>query len=179
MKFDLTKKIIFNVGVLSLLVLVIVLGVFVPTLTYIKKTSDESYKLRLFLEQKYEQSLRSRITRKKLEKIKISAINFNPFLFKSGDELKLINYLENLSAKHNITQKINNSTLDAVGSNRVTTISMGLNGNYTDILKYMAELEASNYFIYVNQMQALPTYSRTGENSSITNLSLTIELYVN
>ncbi len=179
MVLDLTKKIIIWVGTLSLLALAIILGIFVPTLSYIKKTADESYKLRMFLEQKYEQSLRSRITRKKLEEIKNSAANFYPFLFKSGDELKLITFLETLSAKHDLIQTINNSTLDKAGGNRTANISMNLNGKYNDVLKYIAELETSDYFIYINQMRFSPAYTRSGEITPTTNLNLTIELYVN
>lgn len=164
---------------MSLLTLLIIFGICVPTLSYIKKTADESYKLRLFLEQKYEQSLRSRITRKKLEEIKGSVADFYPFLFKSGDELKLITFLETLSAKHNIVQTINNSTLDKVGGGRVASISMNLSGSYHGILEHIAELETSDYFIYINQMQFTPGYTRTGETTPTTNLSLTIELYVN
>jgi Tfp pilus assembly protein PilO len=178
-KLDLTKKIIVWVGILSLLTLIIIFGIFVPALNYIKNTADESYKLRVFLEQKYEQSLRSRITRKKLGEIKDSLSKFDPFLFKSGEELKLITFLENLSAKHNISQTISNSTLDKVTSGRIASVSMGLSGNYNDILKYIADLETADYFIYVNQMQFTAASTKTGETTQNTNLNLTIELYVN
>lgn len=179
MTLDLTKKTIIWVGALALLALAIIFGIFVPTLNYIKKTADESYKLRMFMEQKYEQSLRSRVTRKKLGEIKNSTANFYPFLFKSGDELKLITFLETLSAKHKLVQTINNSTLDKVSSNRIASISMNLSGNYNNILKHIAELETSDYFIYINQMQFTPTYARSGETTPTANLNLTIELYVN
>lgn len=179
MVLDLTKKIIIWVSSLSLLTLVIVFGIFVPTLSYIKKTSDESYKLRLFLEQKYEQSLRSRITRKKLEEIKNSTADFYPFLFKSGDDLKLITFLETLAAKHNVTQTILNSTIDKIGNAKMISISMNLSGNYNDILRHIAEMEAADYFIYINRMQFTPNYTKNGEPTPASNLSLTIELYVN
>lgn len=179
MALDLTKKIIFRVSALSVLALIIILGIFVPALTYIKKASDESYKLRMFMEQKYEQSLRSRITRKKLAEIKTDAANFYPFLFKSGDELKLITFLETLSAKHNIIQTIANSTLGRVGNSQIVGVSMNIGGHYNDVLKYIAEMEASDYFIYINQMQFTPAYARNGEMTQTANLNLTIELYVN
>lgn len=178
-KLDLTKKIVVWVSILSLLAILIIFGIFVPTLSYIKKTADDSYKLRLFLEQKYEQSLRSRITRKKLAEIKSSMSKFDPFLFKSGDELKLITFLENLSSRHNVSQTISNSTLDKVTSGRIASVSMGLSGNYNDILKYIADLETSDYFIYINQMLFSPAITKSGETSQTTNLNLTIELYVN
>ncbi len=179
MRLDLTKKTIILVGALSVLALTIIFGIAVPTLGYIKKTSDDSYKLRLLLEQKYEQSLRSHITRKKLEEIKVSSASFLPFIFKSGDDLKLITFLEALSAKHSITQTITNSTLDKIGDTSVISISMNLSGNYSDILKHIAEMETSDYFIYINQLQFTPAYTRNGEITSATNLNMTIELYVN
>lgn len=131
------------------------------------------------MEQKYEQSLRLRITRKKLEEIKNSTANFRTFIFKAGDELKLITYLENLATKHHIIQTINNSTLDKVDGNRIASISMSLTGNYADTLMYVAELEAANYFIYINSLRASPSFIRSGEATSNINLSITIELYVN
>ena len=179
MHLDLTKKTIILVGGLSLLAIIIIFGVAVPTLKNIKKTADNSYKLRLLLEQKYQQSLRSHITRKKLEEIKISSANFYPFLFKSSDNLKLITFLETLSAKHNITQTITNSTLDKISNTNVVSISINLRGNYNDIIKYIAEMETSDYFIYINQLQFTPVYTRNDETTSVTNLNMTIELYVN
>lgn len=179
MTIDLTKKVILRVGGLSLLVLIIVLGIFVPTLSYIKKTAKQSYELRLYLEKKYEQSLRSRITRKKLEEIKKSTTNFESFLFKTGDDLALITFLENLSTKNNVAQSISSPNLDKIGNNRIVTLSIGLSGDYKNILKYLADLESSNYFIYMTQMQFTPTYARSGEILPDTKLSLTAELYVN
>ena len=179
MRIDLTKRIVLWVGALSLLALMIIFGIVVPTLGYIKKTADESYKLRIFLEQKYERSLRSRITRKKLAEIKNSSTDFYPFLFRSDDDLKLITFLENLSAKHSIIQTINNSSLSKTGNNRVINITMNLGGNYNDVLKYIAELETSNYFINISQLQFSPAFTRAGEVTPNTNLNLTIELYVN
>lgn len=179
MKIDLTKKTIISVSILSSLALIIIFGIAFPTLTYIKKTADESYRLRVFMEQKYEQSLRTRVTRKKLEEIKNTTADFYPFLFKSGDDLKLITFLENLSAKYDITQTIVNSSLDKNGNASTISISMNLEGNYNNILKYIAELESSNYFIYIKRLQLAPGYTRSGETTPTTNLSLTIELYVN
>lgn len=179
MESSLTKKIIIRVSALSLLAATITFGVFTPTIGYIKKTADESYKLRMLLEQRYEESSRSRITQKKLEEVKSSMPNFYPFLFKPGEELKLITSLETLSAKHNLTQTINNSTLDKTISKQNAGISISLNGSYTNALKYIADLESSDYFIHINQLQFTPVYSRNGETEPNVNLNITIELYVN
>ena len=179
MALDLTKKIIILVSVLSFLTIAIIIGVFLPALNYIKKTADESYKLRLFMEQKYEQSLRLRVTKKKLGEVKSASADFYSFLFKTGDELKLITLLETLSAKHSIIQSITNSTIDKASNSQIVGISINLGGAYIDVLKYIAELEASNYFIYIKKMHIMPMYSRNGENTRDSHASITIELYVN
>jgi hypothetical protein len=94
MTIDPTKKIIIKVSMLIFLFLIITGAILVPTTLNIRKTAAESYKLRVLLEEKYQQSLNSRITRKRLEEIKSASAGFDTFLFKSGDELKLITFLK-------------------------------------------------------------------------------------
>lgn len=173
-----TKKSIILVITLAVTVLLIVLGVFWPAVSYIKKTAKQSYELRVFLEQKYEQSLRAHVSKKKLADIKETMPDFYPFLFKSGDELKLITYLENLALKHDLTQSISGSNLNAISNNRVS-IALNLNGSYTDILKYLSELEMSDYFINVERLQITPVFPKGSDVLAGVNLNLTLSLYVN
>ncbi len=179
MTIDPTRKIIIRVSIISLLFLGITFGVLVPTLLRIRKTSEESLKLRLFLEDKYQQSLNSRITRKKLTEIKSAVANFNNFIFKTQDELQLITFLENLAAKNNVVPTITSSNLDKIGDSHLADISLDLKGNYYNILKYISELESSNYFIKIQQLQLTPNFTKDGDPSPMVNLSITTELYVN
>src|SRR3989339_302553 len=103
MRLDPTKKTIIQVSIIMLLFFGTIFGILTPTLIRIRKTARESLKLRLFLEQKYQESLNSRITRKKLSEIKSAAANFENFIFKSGDELRLITFLESSAAKFSVT----------------------------------------------------------------------------
>lgn len=175
---SLTKKSIILVIALAATVLLIALGVFWPAVSYIKKTAKESYELRIFLEQKYEQSLRAHVSKKRLAEIKETMPDFYPFLFKAGDELKLITYLENLALKHNLTQSISGSNLDMVNNNRVS-IALNLNGSYTNILKYLNDLEISDYFINVERLQVTPIFPPGSGALAGADLSLTLSLYVN
>lgn len=163
---------------LSAATLLITLGVFLPTVSYIKKTANESYELRKFLEQKYEQSLRAHVSRKKLAEIKATIADFYPFLFKAGDELKLITYLENLALKHNLAQSISSSNLDKI-SNNLISVFLNLNGGYNDALKYLNELEASDYFINIEQLRISPIFPRGSDTPSGASLDLNLSLYVN
>ncbi len=175
---NLTKKPIALVIALSAAILLITLGVLLPAVSYIKKTAKESQELRNFLEQKYQQSLRSHISRKKLAEIQETISDFYPFLFNQGEELKLITYLENLAAKHDLIQSISGSNLDTANNSRIS-IALNLNGSYTNVLKYLNELEISNYFINVERLQVSPVFPRGSDAPSGASLSLTLSLYVN
>lgn len=179
MNIDPTKKIIIKVAGLAGLFLIILVTILIPTALSIRKTAQESYKLRVLLEEKYQQSLNSRITRKRLEEIKIASANFGAFLFKTGDELKLITFFESTAAKYGLIQSINSSNLDQIGKNRAANISLGIKGNYYDVLKYIAEIETSNYFLKINQLQLTPIFTKEGEPSPTVNANLSLELYVN
>ncbi len=176
---DQTKKNFILVCIFAALFLGIVFAILIPTLLSIKKTAAESYKLRLILEQKYEQSLRSRVTKQKLDEIKKTIVNFDEFIFKSGDELKLITFLESMAAKHQLNQTIINSNLDKIDKDQVAIISMNLTGDYHDTLAYIADLESSNYFIHIEQLQIKPVFSKTGDTQQVAILDLTTKLYVN
>ena len=178
MNIDARKKIVIGVTIFTLLFLGIVFGILLPTLLSIRKTSEESYKLRLVLEERYQQSLNSRITRKRLDEIKGAVADFDKFIFKTGDELMLITFLETTSAKHNLTQSINSSNLDKVSKNTTANISLTLTGKYIDILAYIADLEASDYFINILQLELTPVFTRDGQPSPDVTLNIVTELYV-
>ncbi|MBI2038136.1 MAG: hypothetical protein HYT15_04415 [Candidatus Magasanikbacteria bacterium] len=178
MTADPTKKIILTVSFFCLIFLGILFGILAPTLIRIKKTSQESLKLRIFLEQKYQESLNSRITRKKLSEIKEATADFDRFIFKPGEELELITFLETSAAKHDVVQTITASNLDQISNNRLATISINLKGNYYDILNYITDLETSDYFINIDQLQITPVFSKEGQVTQTANLNISTELYV-
>lgn len=174
-----TKQIIFRTSLFLVLFLAIGLGIMLPTLLKIKKTADESYKLRLLLEQKYEESIRSRVTKQRLNEIKQRTADFGKYIFKAGDELQLITFLENLAATHKLTQTVADSSLNQIGSDQTASISLSLSGSYQDILNYTSDLEASDYFLNIEQIQIKPVFNKNGELSELVNLELTAKLYVN
>lgn len=165
------------VGSLVLVVLIIIFGVFLPTVSYIKTTTDETDRLRTYLEQKYEQSLRYRVTRNKVKEIKASSLDFTSHIFKKGQELALITYMENMAAKYNLNQSIISSNLDKITNNRIN-IDLNISGDYIKIFKYLSEIEASDYFFNIERLQIAPVYERNGEPTHNTNLYLTLDLYV-
>lgn len=177
MKLDITKKTILTVGMLTLAVLIISFGIFWPTTYYIRKINDQTAQLRAFLEEKYQQTLRSRVTRKRLSEIKGTLPELQSHVFKRGNELELITYLEDLSAKHKLTQSINNSDLDKITNSKIT-ISMTLIGDYLNTLNYITDLESSVYFLNIEQLQLAPVFTRNGDLTPQVSLNLTLGMYV-
>jgi hypothetical protein len=176
---DQTKKMITRVSLFFVLFLGIIFGILLPTLLNIKKTADESYKLRLLIEQKYEQSLRSRVTKQKLNEVKQTIANFDKHIFKAGDELKLITFLEALATKNNLNQTISSSNLDKIGTDQIAEIALNLTGDYQNTLDYIADLETSDYFINIEQIHLKPIFNKSGDVSKLANLELTTKIYVN
>ena len=179
MMLDENKKLIITVWISLFLFVAIIAGVLVPTVWHIRKTAAESYALRVALEQRYEQSLRSRVTRQKLQEIKETISDFGRFLFKPGEELQLITFLENLATTHTLTQTINNSNLDKIKTSPTAEISFNVSGDYQNLLEYIAELERSDYFITIEHLELKPIFNKTGEASSLATLDINAKLYVN
>ena len=176
MTLDITKKTVLLVIALALTVVFIIFGVFVPTIANIKNTTADTDSLRTYLEQKYEQSINNHVTRNKIKEIKESSAGFSAYVFKKGDELTLITYLENLAAKYNLNQSISNSNIDKMPAKYID-ISLDISGDYVKVLEYLSDIESSDYFLNVEQLQFTPAFDRSGQPTQSTDLNLTLGLY--
>ena len=175
---DYLKRTMMLVIFLSLLILTVVFGIITPTIYSTKQTTENVYQLRQFLEVKNQADLRSHVTKKKITDMKKVSDGFARYVFRAGEELKLITYLEDTATANKLTQTVNNSNIDRV-TNNLITISISATGKYRDIMSYIRSIELSDYFINIEQLQMAPLYSRTGEPSDAINLHLTLALYVN
>lgn len=161
---------------LSLTAILILLGVILPAWRSIKKTTDETYQLRLYLEKKYEQSLQAHISRQKIKEIKEGAAAFPAHIFKVGDELKLITELENLAAKNNVAQQVLTNNLDKITNNQAV-LTLRVAGNYHNILRYIASIDSMEYFINIDQIQMNPTYDRFSGKIEGISIDINLRLY--
>lgn len=152
-----------------------------PTVSAIIKAEHETYQLRVYLEKKHEQALRSRLSLKKVGLIKSTAARYSRYLFTHGEELAFITLLENTAAQNGVEQKITNSNLDQI-TNQQLTLRLDLTGPYHKILNYLVDLEKLDYFLSVRQLRLTPAANQQNKNNNDTNpqviLSLDIALYV-
>lgn len=170
-------KIIISVAALALLAAAISFLIIVPTVSSIKKTTNEIYKLRTYLEKKYQDSLKTRLTKKKLEQIKQNSTDLPAYLFNVKDTLKLIQILETTANNNGVTQKINYSNLDKIKPQTKIKIDLTISGQYLNILNYIQTLESMTYFINIENIRLASVYDNHGQATNDTNANLTIGIY--
>jgi Tfp pilus assembly protein PilO len=178
MKLNHEKKIITLLALISVITLVIILGIIWPTINYIKKLEEDTTSLRNYLEKKYEHTKSIRTSKQQIEEISSAVNQYSNYMFFQGDELKLITILENIAVANKITQKIDNSNLDKLSGDTIN-ISLTLNGDYFNILKYLSTLEKEKYYFNINHLQLSSAVSPQNNNPDATIMNLDIKLYAN
>jgi len=104
---------------------------------------------------------------------------YNKYLFTKGNELKLIEDLENLAIKNKVAQKIVTHNIDNKIS-EILEITLSIDGLYSDAIKYLYDLENYDYFINIERIELLPKISVASEispNNPPVNMRLKISLY--
>lgn len=176
-QFTVEQKIFIIVGSFGALVLLIAAAVIYPTTRYIKRINDDTVQLRTYLEKKEQNIMHLRNSKQKIGEIRDTLKNYDQYLFRPGDELKLITELENLANLYQVTQRIDNSNLDKITDRRVV-VNLTVSGDYYRLWRYLSALEQSKYFFTVSSLLLSPLPSRDG-NVNDANLNLHLTLYVN
>jgi len=177
MKLNSGHKIIITVSLMSLLALVIIVMVIIPTIRNIQTTAKETYKLRVYMEKKYQASLRSRLTKKKIEEIKKESSDYDSYLFKKENALELIQHLEKMSKQTKVNQKINSTNLDQIIPGSKLQISITVSGKYVDVLEYINVIENVKYFFNIESVRIIPNNGSSSISTDAT-AYLTLGLYV-
>ncbi|MFA7653952.1 MAG: hypothetical protein WCX97_02815 [Candidatus Magasanikbacteria bacterium] len=171
------RKTIIIISGFAVAIAIIIFAIVLPTINYIQKINNETETLRQYLERRYENAKRMNNSLQEVNQIKETVTRYNQHLFFAGDELTLITELENLATRHQVEQKIDNTNLDKMAGRQVK-INLTVNGEYKNILNYIADLHTNNYFLNIT---SLNWSLASGQNQKINNTQLRIELilYVN
>ncbi len=178
MKFNIERKTILILIIFFTGTLLVLFGIMFPTISYISNVNKETIQLREYLEKRYEYTQAIRSSKKMIAEMSSVVTKYQNYLFFKGDELRLITILENLAATNNITQKIDSSNLDSIQGDSVN-ISLSLNGDYENIIKYLAALEKKEYFININMLRISSAYTIQNNNPKATIMNLDLTLYAN
>ncbi len=177
MKFNLSleRRTIIILALFLLSTTVVIVLLFLPTVRYIKNISDDTGKLREYLNKKYESSHSLLNYKQRIEENKAAIEEYKDYLFFKGDELQLITKLENLADTYQVNQKINNTDLDKPGN--TLHISLTVTGNYQNLLQYLLALEKQIYFLQVKTVHFSPGFSTPADNPQAAILNLDLVLY--
>lgn len=172
------KKTIIYLSVFFIAVLIVVFYVILPTIHYIININTDTANLRNYLEKKSDDVHALKISKTKTDEVGSTVKKYQDYLFFHGDELRLINSLENMATFNHLDQKIENSDL---GKNLGNTIhiSVSTRGSYFDSLHYINDLERGNYFIQIQKILIAPTQELTAEKTDGTLMNIDLLLYVN
>lgn len=151
----------------------IAIFILIPTFKQIKDLDDQKARLLEAVEKKSQESISFHVTNKQLENYKKTAPDFDSYLFRSGQELKLISLFEGIAASQGVTQKIGASNLDDP-QKEFLKLSITVTGRYRSLISYLKEVEQLPYFVIVNMFSFSPL-----QDSGQATMNLDLVLYVN
>lgn len=177
LNFEIKTKLL--VAGLALVTTLIVAGAIWPTARDIYGINRDTIDLKTYLEKKYKSTLDLRQSAQQIGEIEKQAAIFSRALYRRGDELRLITFLEDTAARHNLTQKIEAPDLGQTVSQTIQ-LSLALEGQYQDILRYLSDLESSDYFLNTTRLRVNETGGRPADNQikSPVSLQIDLQLYV-
>ncbi|KKU26017.1 MAG: hypothetical protein UX39_C0014G0010 [Candidatus Magasanikbacteria bacterium GW2011_GWA2_46_17] len=171
------KKVVAFVSILTIITFCIIFFIITPTVKDIYATKKRTQMLKVSLEENYNRAKKLRVSKEQIEGIKSSLPQYLPHIFRKGDELELITFLESVANKNKVSHGIQGSNLDQPTNNRLS-ISLNITGRYINILRYLADLESADYFINVTRLQLAPLSIRNQDTSGMYSLSLSLGIYV-
>lgn len=179
MRFNFETRTKFLVTGFALVVILIVGGAIWPTARDIYEINRDTINIKTYLEKKYKSTVDLRQSAAKIEEVKKRADFFSEAVYRRGDELKLITFLENVASKNKLTQRVQSANLDKP-ENQTVQLFLILNGAYADALRYLSDIEASNYFLTIARVQIDQAGGRLDPTtpSTAVNLEIDLQLYV-
>lgn len=151
------RKYILIFSGLVIFCIVLLWGVILPTLTDIKSYNNQIDQEKIKLSKLLKQGQSVVENKKNLKQLKSEINILDTAWLKTGDELIFITDLENIAEKNNLEQNIvfDNTKITALtGSTDIKTIPIELkiNGQMNDIMHYINQLEALDYYINLTKI---------------------------
>ena len=145
---------------------------------YIRTTKRDTNELKNYLEERYNNSRRLRLSLRQIGELKTNVGAYEAHLLRAGNELELITLLEKTASEHNVSQKIDSSNLDTASQDALT-LSIGVSGTYAQILQYLQALERLPWFLNPEFIQLTPgEASPNSTEEAPASLRLMLSVYV-
>lgn len=145
------KKIAISIIIVLIFTALIIYFVIYPTIKDIKKISSTIYDERVDLEKKY---LRGQLLKKTIEEFesaKPKQEKLASIFIVEGNELEFITALEKIASAYNVEQSLQLKPVQNKNSFYYSLpLDIKIKGNFINILKYLKELEKSNYYFNIS-----------------------------
>jgi Tfp pilus assembly protein PilO len=178
MRIAIEKRTLMTIGAFAFFIVAILGIVIYPSVWQIMGVEKDVASLRSFMERRYQKVLALRTGTEQVREIKEDVAKFPAHLFGRNDALKLITDLETLATARGIGEKIDHSNLDNISGNRVE-LGITVNGDYRQVLGYVADVERLPYFLTITSVRFAPLVDRQSDVATNATLSLELILYVN
>jgi len=153
---NLAQKNIIAAAILFITSIFIYLLIINPTIKDIRVFNDRIQIERVSLENKYtsRRNIKNIIADLKYVTDKLTPL-FEKIIIKKGSEVEFISGLEKLAKNNALVQKIQISSAMPGDKDRLAqkkNISISLSGDYVNVVKYLEELEKSDYYVIINSL---------------------------
>ncbi|MEK7098040.1 MAG: type 4a pilus biogenesis protein PilO, partial [Patescibacteria group bacterium] len=168
-KLNMKNKIIINITVIIVFMSAIGYFIIMPTISDIRKMESEIEAQRTDLEKKYVKGQSLKKLSENLKKIEPNLVVFDQIFINQSRALEFITTLEDIANRHGVTQKLNLMTEKGAGSNGYTKTPLNFNidGDFTDIMRYLADIESLNYYINVSSIEISKIQGESGSPSKV------------
>lgn len=155
LKLNLKNRIIITITIILILMVAITYLIVIPTLSEIKKMGSEIEAQRIDLEKKYVKGQSLKKLSENLKKIEPNLFVFDQIFINQGRALEFITTLEEIAGRHNVTQKLSLMTEKSDKSNGYTKTPLNFitEGDFKDIMAYLADIENLNYYVNIYSME--------------------------
>lgn len=141
--------------ILSSVILLVGLGVILPSLLSIGTIREDIASTQLLMEHRYQQRQVLSSLATNLQTIRGTAGSLNGYAIHEGEELLFIQSLEDIAAKEGVEQDIRLETVnqkDLTAWEKVVPFSITLKGRYADLLDYVRTTESLPYLLQLDAL---------------------------
>ncbi len=142
-----------------------------PFETKIKEKSENIYQERIQAAVTEVEQQNVQITKAEYERLQSQSKTLDQFFVREDDILAFISSLETIAQQASVTQDIQNLRAPE-GTSRESHIQLVLSGNFSALMRYLADLESSPYYVAIDKL----TFSSPGTGTG-TQLTLQATIF--
>ncbi|MBD3247922.1 type 4a pilus biogenesis protein PilO [Candidatus Falkowbacteria bacterium] len=174
-----------KIAISAVLTIILIGAIFyfaiMPQVENIRQTKNKIEQQRLELEKRYIQGQNLKKLMEDIETVEGELTNLEKIYVQKEGALEFITNLERIAEETNVSQKISLTPADGKSSKdyQEKPIIIALIGGFTDLMSYMAKLEALPYYINIETTEMTGTSLRTMREEGSNEQNINLKIYGN